>query len=46
MDIQPFKAIIADAYFSAIGIRITEIPITPQRIVKGLYSKERSKTEE
>lgn len=34
------------AYFSAIGIRITELPITPEKIVKGLCSKERFKTDE
>ena len=45
MDIQPIKATIAGADSCAIGIRITELPITPEKIVKRPCLKKQSKTE-
>jgi CO/xanthine dehydrogenase Mo-binding subunit len=36
----PTAAAIANAVFNAAGVRIKELPITPERILKGLKKKE------
>lgn len=39
----PTAAAIANAVYDAIGVRIKELPITPEKIIKGLKEKEQSK---
>ena len=36
-------AAIANAVYDAIGVQITEIPITPEKILKALEEKEKAK---
>ena len=33
---DPTAACIANAIYDAVGVRITELPITPEKILKGL----------
>jgi CO/xanthine dehydrogenase Mo-binding subunit len=42
--IQPAPAAIANAIYDAIGVRIKDLPITPQKILKALKEKEGNKT--
>jgi len=42
--IGPVPAAIANALFDAIGVRLREIPLTPERILRALNSESRQKT--
>jgi len=36
----PVAAALANAVFDAVGVRITDLPITPEKILRGLKSQE------
>jgi CO/xanthine dehydrogenase Mo-binding subunit len=41
--LNPVPAAVANAIYNAIGVRITDLPITPEKILKGLRSKKNQK---
>ena len=41
--LNPVTAAVANAVYNAIGVRITELPITPEKILKGLRSRKNGK---